>query len=483
MIPLLLDAMEKPSTLAIATHDESKPLIDSLPGSALTNTKALSQVGLADAFSWARLPSELSDGQAARFMIASQMASPGQVVVVDNFCNGLDRVTARAVAWTFQKAARRAGKTVVALTPHTDLVESFRPDLRIETNWRAEPTITWEKEWPGTSQIIAELTYERGTIKDWHDLSPLHYSAGDPATTHSYHVLRHPDISHPAAVAVLSYPDLHSAARNLATDDAYRIGGSRQQAMKVNREVLKLSRLITCPELRCIGLTHHLIDQIIPQLNCKYIECATAMGRYSNFLTKIGFTEVPQTAHPTEAKLAEFIDVNHIDQRCLIDPVAFAAVADKLSVRKAREIRRIVWHFYHHFVLHRRTRKPQNKTIPPPSDPRWNEAWDIAAKRALERPAFFILGPLENTKWHQPTQPASPEPRTSEYNLKDALSTVNRMPLSSSSKPRNDLSGQLEKSQTILTNGGLETECSMSPSLTKRETPYILNRNDRQGSD
>lgn len=402
MLPLIVDSLDPPSTIAYPSHQDGRPLIDALPGSALENIDTLTRVGLGDAFTWARTTTELSDGQRARFQIASLLGSGMQTIIVDDFTNGLDRLTAHAAAWTISKACRSRHKTLIVLTPHQDLAEHLQPDLHIQTAWQNEPSITWRKTFTRRSPVIDRITYERGTIQDWHALAKLHYAAGDPATTHSYHVLRHPDLAHPAAVAVLSFPDLHSAARNLATDDAYRIGGSRQQAMRLNREILKLSRIITCPEFRSIGLAPLLIDLLLPTLNVRYLECCTTMGRYTSFLQKIGFREIPQTAHRTEAALNEFVEINHLDEAALIDPEAFAALDTKLSVRKAREFRRIVWHYYHHFVLHRRTRRPVPKSIPAPGDQRWPEAFEIAAKRAIERPAYFILGPLDQARQHHP---------------------------------------------------------------------------------
>lgn len=394
MLPLINDRLLNPATLTYPTHDESKPLIDSLPLPPEKAVKLLSAVGVADAFSWCRLPSELSDGQHARFLVASHIASAQQVLIIDNFLNGLDRLTAAAVAWSIQKTIRSYKRTLIVLTPHADLQEHLQPNTAIRTSFGNAPLVTHHDQWLSESPILQAITYHRGTIQDWHSLSHLHYAAGDPATTHSYHVLRHPSLSHPAAVALLSYPDLHSAARNLATENAYKIGGSRTQAMKVNREVLKLSRIITTPELRTIGLTQLLIGSLIPTINARYLECTTAMGRYTGFLQRLGFTEVPQTAHPTEAALSEFMEVNQVPLQVLMDPVAFQGLSDSLSVRKGRELRKVVWNYYHHFVLHRRTRKPVPKVVPAPADPRWTEAYEIAAKRAVDRPAYFILGPL-----------------------------------------------------------------------------------------
>lgn len=427
MVPLLLDAMEKPATVAIGRGFRDRPIIDSWNETPGKNIALLSIVGLADAFTWARTYAELSDGQKARWNIADLLRDEGQVCIFDDFTNGLDRTTAKAVAWTLQKAARKRGKTIIALTPHEDIDRDLQPDITIRTNWQNAPEVEFRQVFFANSSLDHDITYERGTILDWHALSALHYAAGDPATTHSYHVLRHPNLKHPAAVAVVSYPDLHSAARNLATDDAFRIGGSRQQAMRLNREVLKLSRIVVAPELRSIGLAQTLIENILGQVNCRYFECTTSMGRYSPFLTRLGFREIPQTSHTTEAELAEFIEANRIPQAVLLDPQAFAAQAAKMTVRKARKFRKVVWLYYHHFVLHRRTRKPVPKQIPSPNDERWSEAWEIAAKRALERPAYFILGPIDGLSSSVPSM-------TSHSNMSQAQplsSTTSSNPTSS----------------------------------------------------
>lgn len=396
MLPLIVGRLMKPSTIATSVAVPRTPLIDALPGTPERVTRQLSCVGLADAFTWARTRDEISDGQQQRFDIAATLADEGKVGIFDNFTNGLDRLTAKAVAWTLQRAARKSGKTLIVLTPHDDILEHVQPDLHVQTAWGANPVLEWRDEYLAECPLFEEFTYERGTLQDWAALKPLHYAAGDPATVHTYHVLRHPSIKHPAAVAILSYPDLHSAARNLATDDAYRIGGNREQAMRLNREVLRMSRLVVAPEVRSIGLTGLLLGSILQNVNARYIECTTAMGKYSKFLERLGFREVPQTAHPTEAALLEFIENQRIQPNVLIDPEAFARLHETFTVRVGRKFRKVVWQYYHHFVVHRRTRKGVPKVIPGPNDPRWEEAFAMAARRAIDRPSYWIIGPLGN---------------------------------------------------------------------------------------
>jgi hypothetical protein len=397
-MPHILDSCQKPSTIALSRMDLNRPLIEAYGIPARETIALLGSVGLLDAFSWCRRFAELSDGQQARATIAAMLADSGQIIVIDNFLNGLDRLTAKAVAWTIARACRRAQRTLIVLTPHDDLDPFLCPDLIVRCNHTPTPVLQEPDEGAGTCPLLSQVSYRRGTINDWQALKHLHYAADDPATVHSYHALDLPGHDGPAAVALMSYPDLHSAARNIATDDAYKIAGSKRQAMKVNREVLKLSRLVVAPGLRGIGLTHLIIGALIDNLNCRWIECVTAMGRYSTFLERAGFREVPQQSHPIEAKLQEFAENERVPETHLIDPQKLIDWSESLSVRKRRDFRKLAWRYFHHFVIHRRTRKSPAKVVPGPNDPRWKDVWMLISRRLAERPAYYILGPLDEYK-------------------------------------------------------------------------------------
>jgi ABC-type ATPase with predicted acetyltransferase domain len=96
----------------------------------------MGKAGINDAYLWVRLPSELSDGQRYRFRLAKLIESGAQVWVADEFLAVLDRTSAKVIAFSLQKVARRAGATVVVATTHTDMVEDLRPDLTIEKRYR-----------------------------------------------------------------------------------------------------------------------------------------------------------------------------------------------------------------------------------------------------------------------------------------------------------------------------------------------------------
>src|SRR5690606_16726993 len=91
---------------------EDRPLVDAFPGRTLSQTlRLLSLAGLNDAFVMLRKPSQLSDGQRYRLKLAQAMAMIEadvlphlfKVVLADEFCATLDRVTANVLARNVRK--------------------------------------------------------------------------------------------------------------------------------------------------------------------------------------------------------------------------------------------------------------------------------------------------------------------------------------------------------------------------------------------
>lgn len=401
---------------SVPPADRSKPLVDWWPTLPIAErVKMLSTAGLADPYTWARVYDELSVGQRARADLIDRIYAGGRVVVVDEFLTGLDRPTARACAWAIARVVRARSQVLVAATSEDDIAEDLLADVIIRVGWDEQP----DYERPAWSRAACtlhdDLYYEPGVIGDWQRVRPLHYAAGDPATYHSVHVLRHPDIRTPVAVAVLSYPPMQSAARNLATGDEYRGRSLRETANRLNREVLQLSRVVVVPELRCAGVGQRLLDEVISRTTARYIECSTQMGRYNKFLERSGFREVPQTSSAQEAAWQAWAIEHQVPPTSVLDPDALAAWCSGRSVRVAREARRLVWHLYHQMVYHRRTGKKHPRKVPGWKSKHWPEAWRLAAARLRDRPTYWIAGPLndqvdspgrsKDREYQAPTQP------------------------------------------------------------------------------
>lgn len=374
--------------------DKEKPIID-LFGADSKGIRAIAAVGLADASTFGRTIEQLSVGQRARAELGLALLDERSIIVVDEYLAHLDRPTAKAVAWASQRAIRRFGKTAVFVTAHDDLIEYLQPDFHFVAGWSDSTQVTEREVVDGRCDLLESCKIERGTSADWLALKPLHYAAGNPATTHSVWTARHPEIAGPAGVVVVSYPDLHSAARNLATESKYQNVQDRRVANVLNREVAKISRIVICPQLRGIGLAGQMIEYVVSKIGVRYVECVTSMSRWSRFLERVGFREIPQTSHPVEAELMDWATRERPPAAAHLDGDELLKWIDCLSVRKRRIGRRLVWAHYFHFVLHRRTKGQRPKNVPNPDDPRWIDAGDLAARRLVERPAYWIIGPID----------------------------------------------------------------------------------------
>ena len=115
-----------------------RPIIDLFSISLLRSLRLLSAAGLGEAMLWARSAAELSDGQHARLGMALAMASVSKrretLLLIDECCSTLDRVTARSVAqtlrrWCDQQRQRGTPVRVFCATAHDDLAESLSPDF------------------------------------------------------------------------------------------------------------------------------------------------------------------------------------------------------------------------------------------------------------------------------------------------------------------------------------------------------------------
>jgi hypothetical protein len=119
------------------------PLVDCFDEMPLSGALALlSRVGLCEARTYLRLPSELSDGQRWRLKLAialhdgsRESKGPGggaacahTILCADEFAAILDRVSAMIVARTLRKSIRAPRSAVIA-TAHDDLVDALQPDV------------------------------------------------------------------------------------------------------------------------------------------------------------------------------------------------------------------------------------------------------------------------------------------------------------------------------------------------------------------
>ena len=130
----------------------ARAVVDVLAGPLEARLSVLSRAGLADAALLARTPLELSEGERHRLLLALTLTRVrrGRLILIDEFTSPLDRATARSVALTLSRWARRTKLRLVIATPHPDLLESLNPDAllepaldasRVRLRWRQGATL------------------------------------------------------------------------------------------------------------------------------------------------------------------------------------------------------------------------------------------------------------------------------------------------------------------------------------------------------
>jgi ABC-type lipoprotein export system ATPase subunit/GNAT superfamily N-acetyltransferase len=92
----------------------------------------LNSVGLNDASLFVLHYHQLSDSQQARARMYFWLCQGVKTLIVDEFLATLDRKTAQALAYSFQRMLRREGLSLIAATAQNDLVPFLQPDLLVE---------------------------------------------------------------------------------------------------------------------------------------------------------------------------------------------------------------------------------------------------------------------------------------------------------------------------------------------------------------
>ncbi len=121
--------------------DTNRSLIDDMDGELFGNLKVLSQAGLSDVYCMLSGVNTLSDGQKLRYRIAKALISDKHVIFIDNFCDGLDRVTASVIAHNIHRVAKKNKKMFVLASCHEDFLPELQPDMVIIKRFNREDEI------------------------------------------------------------------------------------------------------------------------------------------------------------------------------------------------------------------------------------------------------------------------------------------------------------------------------------------------------
>ncbi len=282
--------------------EDDEPIIQGVGKNVEEAISTLSMAGLNEAFLMLRRFGELSDGQKYRYRIAKMMdAKRASVWIFDEFAALLDRVTAKVVAYTVQKTARLLGKTLVVATTHEDLLEDLKPDVLIQKRFGDAVLITrFEKDsFKRECSLLSQVSIEPCTLDELEGLEKFHYRGKVRAIVkHCFKATLNGEI---VSGIVYVCPHLALKGRNIALPE-FRGRSNREMAMKVNKEILRISRVIVIPKYRSIGLGAEIVRRTMPLVKKKVVETLAVMSKYNPFFERAGMTRVDVEQDKTELK-------------------------------------------------------------------------------------------------------------------------------------------------------------------------------------
>lgn len=141
--------------------DSARAVVDCFDMPLEETLGVLSRAGLSEARVWLRSPAQLSEGEQFRYRLAKFMASDAQVLIADEFCAALDRVTARVVAWQLGRCIRQSGRAAVVATSHDDLDRDLRSSVVLRL-----PDCGSDKM-PGHDNVTAMKCPTTATSSEW----------------------------------------------------------------------------------------------------------------------------------------------------------------------------------------------------------------------------------------------------------------------------------------------------------------------------
>jgi len=306
--------------------DYKKPIIEQVGEDVHDAVKILNTVGLSDTFTWFRRYDELSDGQKMRFLLAKAIDLKAKTLVIDEFCSVLDRYTARAVAYAFQKYIRRHGLTLIVGTAHDDLIDDLQPTLIIRKDWGPNIKLSRHQYAERPWSLLDRVVVEPGAIDDWHKLSFLHYRSHTVAGPKIYRA-RIDDW----VIGVVVY--VPSVIFSTGAQGVFRPNWYINERFK---HVRRISRIVVHPNFRNVGIARKLLLESMPQLGVPFVEILSSMERLIPFTQKIMQISTEVASRDSERLIKDFKQTFGIDPRKYTAEQIFMYIK---NIGKTRQLR------------------------------------------------------------------------------------------------------------------------------------------------
>ncbi|MFG0258405.1 MAG: hypothetical protein ACF8GE_10930 [Phycisphaerales bacterium JB043] len=310
--------------------------VDLHPRLDLDRTLALlSAVGLSEARVLVSRAPSLSDGQRDRLRMARAMANAmahrrsstsSTMVVVDECCARLDRLTARCVAALLARMSRSMHRlALVVASSHDDLRACLGPDIEIRCSLSASPAVLIAERQIAIAPVtvaceVVDSDEERRALL--RRFCPMHYRGGRPATIAQLRVARHATSGDALGVLIVSSPTLNARHRALAWPGRYTGGDRGVCARRLNREVRCLSRTIVDPRVRGVGVATRLVQSYLDSPLTARTEAIAAMGKIARFHERAGMRAWAIPPDPPDARLLDALEHAGIESWRLAQPLS-----------------------------------------------------------------------------------------------------------------------------------------------------------------
>lgn len=152
-----------------------KSVIDAFAGELSEAVQWLGRFGLGEARVLTTKVKYLSVGQRERFRLAYLLWQKPSVIVLDEFLSSLDRVTARIIAYQFQRVVRAQNVSCFVATAHDDLKDALLPDTLVELDFEGGCNVSHPEFNGRVLPESREVVVSEGTIDDYLKLKPFHY--------------------------------------------------------------------------------------------------------------------------------------------------------------------------------------------------------------------------------------------------------------------------------------------------------------------
>jgi GNAT superfamily N-acetyltransferase len=137
-------------------------------------------------------------------------------------------------------------------------------------------------------------TIEPGSVSDYRIFGPMHYRHRDGlGFVDKVFLLKESPRGDPLGILVFAHAPLELAQRNRCT-----AGRFIRNPRRLNRELRILRRLVMHPDVRGCGLGHWFVENTLPQVGVRFVECLAAMGAVNPVFERAGMDRIGRCPLP-----------------------------------------------------------------------------------------------------------------------------------------------------------------------------------------